>query len=264
VTVIVVLALGIGINVATLGLLYRYYVSPLPFPQGGRIVNVYFTANQPIPPGMSIPVWQQLNKGVPALADSGLYREQGYNVVLGNRQSRLNGVAATASVFSTLDVRPALGRVFGPQSNKPGRRPVVVLSYGLWQRLFDGKPSAIGHALKLNGKLFTVIGVMPKRFNFPTARVALWTPYIVTQSDQGADMLTAFHFRMVGRLAPGKSQAELLTQASRVLKNEIANFPGRHSSYFLLGKEKPFGRLLFPGAAHVNSESGHGDHGGMK
>ncbi len=224
-TVIVVLALGIGINVATLGLLYRYYVSPLPFPQGGKIVSVYFTANQPTPKAMSIPTWQRLKKGAPALADSGLYDKQGYNLVIGSRQRRLVGIEATASVFSTLAVRPRLGRVFGPDSNEPGAQPVVVLSYGLWQQLFGGKPSAIGKTLKLNGKLFTVIGVMPKRFNFPTAQAALWTPYTITAFDQNAHMLTAFHFQMVGRLAAGASRAAFLAQADRVLKNEIANFP---------------------------------------
>lgn len=224
-TVIVVLALGIGINVATLGLLYRYYVSPLPYPQGDRIVNVYFTANQPIPRGMSIPTWQRLKKGAPALADSGLYTTQGYNLVLGSRESRLNGIEATASTFSTLGVQPVLGRVFGPQSNKPDAQPVVVLSYRLWQRMFSGQASAIGKTLHLNGKLFTVIGVMPKNFNFPTAQTALWTPYTVTAFDQHADMLTNWGFHMVARLAPGESIANFLAQADRVLKNEIANFP---------------------------------------
>ncbi|HEX5314477.1 MAG TPA: ABC transporter permease, partial [Gammaproteobacteria bacterium] len=220
-TVIVVLALGIGINVATLGLLYRYYVSPLPFPEGGRMLNVYFTSNQPTPPLMSIPTWQRLKKGAPALADSGLYRDQGYNVMSGGRQSRINGIEATASVFSTLGVQPAVGRVFGPASNKPGARPVVVLSYRLWQTLFGGKSSAVGQTLELNGKLFTVIGVMPKDFNFPTAQAALWTPQIITAFDQDADMLTAWSDSMVARLAPGATRTQLLAQADRVLKNEI-------------------------------------------
>ena len=224
-TVVLILGLGIGINVATLGLLYRYYVSPLPFPQGGRIASVYFTANQPIPRAMSIPTWQRLKKGAPALADSGLYRSQGYNLVRGRHESRLNGIVATASVFSTLGVQPVLGRVFGPQSNQPGAQPVVVLSYPLWQSLFGGQPSALGKTLKLNGKLFTVIGVMPRNFRFPTAQTALWTPRIITAGAREADMLTALHDQMVARLAPGQSMHAFRMQADAVLKREIANFP---------------------------------------
>ncbi|MGH8274274.1 MAG: ABC transporter permease [Gammaproteobacteria bacterium] len=224
-TVVLILGLGIGINVATLGLLYRYYVSPLPYPQGGRIVNVYFTANQPIPKAMSIPTWQRLKKGAPALADSGLYSTEGYNLARGSHTLRLNGTAATASVFSTLGVHPLIGRVFGPTANKEGAKPVVVLSYRLWQNLFSGQTSALGKTLKLNGKLFTVIGVMPRSFHFPTMQTALWTPRVIGASEQEADMLTALHDQMVARLAPGQSLHDFTVQAGTVLKNEIANFP---------------------------------------
>ncbi len=224
-TVVLILGLGIGINVATLGLLYRYYVSPLPWPQGGRMVSVYFTANQPTPKAMSIPTWQRLRAGAPALADSGLFRTKGYNLVRGSHLMRLNGVTATASVFSTLGVKPLLGRVFGPGSDKRGAKPVVVLSYRLWQRLFGGRHSAIGKTLKLNGKLFTVIGVMPRDFNFPTDHAALWTPRTIVPFEQDADNLTAFHDRMVARLAPGQSIHAFKTQAQAVLEKEIANFP---------------------------------------
>lgn len=227
-TVVLILGLGIGINVATLGLLYRYYVSPLPYPQGGRILSVYFTANRPVLAAlqrMSVPTWQRLQKGAPALVDSGLYARRGYNLVRDGRLSRVNGTEATASVFSTLGVHPVLGRVFGPQSNKPGAKPVVVLSYRLWQTLFDGMASAIGETLHLNGKLYSVIGVMPKGFNFPTAQSALWTPQTLDDFDQNADMLTAFGYHMVGRLAQGASVNSFTTQANAVLEREIANFP---------------------------------------
>ncbi len=224
-TVVLILGLGIGINVATLGLLYRYYVSPLPWPQGGRIVSTYFTANQPIPRAMSIPTWQRLQKGTPALADSGLYKTRGYNLARGTQTLRLNGVSATASVFSTLGVQPMLGRVFDSGSMQKGAKPVVVLSYRLWQSLFSGKPGAIGKTLNLNGKLFTVIGVMPRDFNFPSAQTALWTPRIISKSEENAHMLTSLHDQMVARLAPGATLAEFRAQADTVLTNEIDHFP---------------------------------------
>ena len=224
-TVILILGLGIGINVATLGLFYRYYVSPLPWPDGNRVVTAYFTANQSIPKAMSIPTWQRLRKGAPAMADSGLYNTRGYNLTRGGRTLRLDGAVATASVFSTLGVQPVLGRVFAPDSDKPGARPVVVLSYRLWQKLFSGEPSAVGKTLRLNGKLFTVTGVMPSNFNFPSSKTALWTPLVITGFSQKADMLTALHDQMVARLAPGQSIKELESQANAVLKNEIAHFP---------------------------------------
>lgn len=225
VTVVLILGLGIGINVATLGLLYRYYVSPLPWPGGNRVTSVYFTSNQAWHKAMSIPVWQRLKKEAPALSSSGLYRPRGYNLALGSQTERLNGAVATASIFTTLGVHPALGRFFGAAADQPGAKPVVVLSYSLWHSLFDGARSAIGKALRLDGKLFTVIGVMPKGFNFPTAQAALWTPRTILPSEKEADMLTALHDQMIGRLAPGASLHAFLTQANAALKKEIANFP---------------------------------------
>lgn len=225
IAVIVILALGIGINVATLGLLYRYYVSPLPYKQGGQLISVYFTASSPIPQTISITSWEHLKKDAPALADSGLYRDVGYNIVRANRQSRFNGIEATASMFSTLGVQPLLGRTFGPDSNRPGAQPVVILSYELWQSLFDGMPSAIGQTLQLSGRLFTVIGVMPANFNFPNAQAALWTPVIITAGDQDPRWLTNWNYGMVGRLRPGASLAAFRAQADVVIKNEIANYP---------------------------------------
>ncbi len=224
-TVIVVLGLGIGANVATLGLLYRYYVSPLPYPHGDQVLNVSLTSHRTTDWGISIPIWRRLQKGVPSLANSGLYQTHGYNFVRDNRLRRLSGTETTASLFSTLGVHPLLGRVFGSDSNKSGAQPVVILSYRLWQTLFDGNSSAIGQTLKLNGKLFSVIGVMPKHFNFPTAQSLLWTPKIITEQNGNAYQFSAFFYQMVVRLAPGNSKNTFLTQANVVLKNEIANFP---------------------------------------
>ncbi len=233
-TVVLILGLGIGINVATLGLLYRYYVSPLPWPHGNRIVTVHYTASQPIPRAMSVPTWELLRKHAPALTDSGLYRTRGYNLAHDGQMRRIDGAEATASVFSTLRVQPILGRVFGPESDQTGRKPVAVLSYRLWQSLFSGNPAAIGKTLKLNGKLFTVIGVMPRDFNFPTAGTLVWTPRVFLPYEKRPDMMTTLRDEMVGRLAPGRSIRELQAQANAVVQHELAGFGSKATS--ILGR----------------------------
>lgn len=221
-TVVAILGLGIGINVATLGLLYRYYVSPLPYPQGGRIAAVFFVAGKTSTgETISVPTYEYLRKNVSALADAGLYRTAGYNLVRKGHAQRLEGAEATASVFTTLGVRPILGRVFGPQSDRPGGKPVAVLSYRLWQQLFAGRRSALGRSLKLNGRLYTVIGVMPKAFDFPTAQAELWTPRVIQAYELKPDMLTSFFDQMIVRLKPGHSVGELVTQVNAAFKNEV-------------------------------------------
>ena len=219
-TVVLILGLGIGINVATLGLLYRYYVSPLPYARGGRIASVYFAADTPTGKSMSVPTYLQLRKRVPALADAGLYRPTGYNLVHGNETRRLQGAELTASVFSTLGMQALLGRVFEPKSDNPGAKPVAVISYRLWQSLFGGKRSALGATLHLDGKLYTVIGVMPKDFAFPTAQAALWTPRVIQAYERQPDLMTSFMDKMVVRLAPGSTLHRLTSQANAALQAE--------------------------------------------
>lgn len=238
IAVIVILALGIGVNVATLGLLYRYYISPMPYPEGNRLVKVYFAINNPVVTGrqeMSVPIWLALKKDTPALAVSGIYDEKGYNLTRASSELRLQGTEASASLFMTLDVQPLLGRVFGPQSMQPGAQPIMVLSYRLWQTLFGGKASAIGQTLQLNGKLFTVIGVMPPQFNFPTERAQLWTPRIITADDRNSG--TALDVTMIGRLAPSVPLASVNTQANAVLGRLIASGPAAAAA--LLRKYDP-------------------------
>ncbi|MGH8279997.1 MAG: ABC transporter permease [Gammaproteobacteria bacterium] len=220
IAVILILALGIGLNVATLGLLYRYYVSPLPYPQGGRVATVYMAANVPAGDKLSVPTYEALRKRAPALADAGLYRAIGYNLVRGGQSRRLEGAQMTASAFTTLGVQPVLGQAFNPATDKPGAQPVVVLSYRLWQSLFDGKRSALGATLHLNGKLYTVIGVMPKDFAFPTTQAELWTPRVIEANELGPNMVLSFTDNIVVRLAPGASLQQLTTQANAVLIGE--------------------------------------------
>src|SRR5262249_33463467 len=83
-----------------------------------------------------------------------------------------NGRDATAELFDVLGTRPALGRVFAPDDDKPGATPVVVLSHALWERRFGGDPSVIGRSIGIDDRSHTIVGVMPKGFRFPSDTVA--------------------------------------------------------------------------------------------
>jgi len=219
------MALAIGVNVATLSLLYRFYITPLPYKGGSRILNVEMTSHRTTAEEVSIPIWMHIQSGARALADSGIYQEQGYNLVRNGQINRVNGIEATASVFSTLGVKPLIGRAFGPESSEPGAKPVVVLSYRLWRTLYSSDKSTLGQTLQMNGKLFTVIGVMPRNFNFPTAESLLWTPIIITPYLKNVYQFDAIFYHMIGRLAPGQSVDTFLSQANVALTNEINKFP---------------------------------------
>ncbi|HEX6833824.1 MAG TPA: ABC transporter permease, partial [Rudaea sp.] len=120
--------------------------------------------------GVSIPDYLDRRDGADALADSALYHPQSYNLNVQGAPERLNGAVATPSLFSTLGVSAALGRVFNDDEGKIGNDRVAVLSFALWKNVFGGDPGLIGRDVLMNGANYRVVGVMPNRSSFPIAR----------------------------------------------------------------------------------------------
>lgn len=226
IAVLLILALGIGANTATLNLLYGYLLAPLPYPHADRLVNVYFTSHAvPGNLGMSYPTYFDLRAQTTAMAEAGMYQSESLNLVAGTRAVHARGAAVSASLFTTLGVRPLLGRVFGAHANQPGAAGAVVLSYRLWSQLFDRNPAALGRSLMLDDTAYTVIGVMPANFQFPDSDTDLWLPEVFTPARYSAHNLTSWNYVMIARLAPGMSAAQLDIQSRAVLEREIVHFP---------------------------------------
>jgi predicted permease len=224
--VVAILALGIGANTATLDLMYGYLLAPLPYPHASRLVNVYFTGPQmPGNLGMSYPAYFDLRAQTTAMAHAGMYQPRNLDLVVGGRAEHVRGAAVSASLFTTLDVRPRLGRVFGSRANRPGAAREVVLSDRLWSRLFNHDPAVLGRVVTLNHAAYTVIGVMPAAFQFPDPATDLWLPKAISGFDHDPGNLTAWNDTLIVRLAPGASASRLATQSQAVLEREIAHFP---------------------------------------
>lgn len=224
--VVLILALGIGANTATLNLLYGYILAPLPYPHADRLVSLYFTAKDiPGNLGMSYPTYFSLRADTTGMLDAGMAESQSLNLVSGRTLEHVHGAALSASMFTTLAVRPILGRLFGARANEPGAARQVLLSEPLWRRLFDRSPAVLGRAVHLNGRLYTVIGVMPRTFQVPDAQTDLWVPEVIGPFDRNRHNLTAWGETMIARLAPGVSPAQLAVRAQAALQREFAHFP---------------------------------------
>ncbi|HEX5459747.1 MAG TPA: ADOP family duplicated permease [Steroidobacteraceae bacterium] len=224
--VLMILALGIGANTATLNLIYGYLLAPLPYPDAGRLVNVYFTSLQTTGnQGMSYPTYFDLRAHTTGMVDAGMYEGSDLNLVAGGQAQHVRGAAVSASLFTTLEVHPLLGRVFGPSSNRPGAAHSVVLSYRLWSRVFDRNSNVVGRVITLNDLAYTVIGVMPQAFRFPGPVTDLWLPEEISGFHHDPHNLTAWDHAMVARLAPGVTADQLSTQSQALLEREIAHFP---------------------------------------
>ena len=168
VTAIAVLALtlGIGANTAIFSVINAVLIKPLPYPQPDRVVRVYEKSAKFDQMSISYPNfldWQKQNQLFEAIS---VFRYQGFNVTGAQGPERIQGRMISASFFTVLGVQPVIGRSILPEEDRPGGPLSVVISYALWQRRFGGDPNLIGKPIIINGKDYTIVGVMPANFRF--------------------------------------------------------------------------------------------------
>src|SRR5262249_39442825 len=147
---VLTLALGIGANSAIFSVIDGLLLRPLPYPDSGQLVYVYNTypkMNLEIA-GTSIPDYLDRRERAEALADLAMYRNESFNLAEQGAPQRLVGLVATPSLFSTLGVSAALGRVFGPETGEPGNEHVVLLSDATWRNQFGADRGIVGRDIR--------------------------------------------------------------------------------------------------------------------
>lgn len=216
------LALGVGANTAIFSVINAVLLRSLPYQESERLV--LYNERSPQMEGMSIswPNYTDWRAQQRIFEEMGVYNRGDYNLTGEGQPERIQAGQVTASLFRTLRVQAAQGRVFTDEEDKPGGPPVVVLSHGLWQRRFGGDPQVIGKTLSFNDRGYTVIGVMPQGFRFPS-RVEMWVP-VGQLSDQPSWKQRGNHPGLYGvaRLKPGatveQARAEMDTIAAGLEK----------------------------------------------
>jgi hypothetical protein len=168
--VILALALGIGANTAIFSVVNSVLLRPLPYAESDRLV--FLNEKSAVLDEMSISYpnfedWRAQNQSFERI---GVYNRASYNLTGNGEAERIVTGQVSADLFSVLRVNPLLGRVFTNDEDKPGGSPVVVLGYGLWQRRFGGQANVLNQPITLNGKSYTVIGIMPQDYQYP----AVW------------------------------------------------------------------------------------------
>ena len=219
---ILVMALGIGANVALFTIVRSVLLKPLPFRDPGRLMRLYErTLDDQFPFNQNAAgvyaEWKKENKSFTAL---GICGYAGYNLSGTGGQLPETVRAATFSwdFLPLLGVEPALGRNFGQADDKPSAQGTVMLSWGLWKRRFGGDPSILGHTILLDAKAYTVIGVMPAWFAYPEQAIQLWTPVYYKESPKLMAALDDHDFRVIGRLRDGVTPQQAVTELSLITK----------------------------------------------
>ena len=210
-------ALGIGVNTAMFSVINAVMLRPLPFPQPAQLVDVAeldLRPGQPRVPGSaSWPNFFDWRTRATSFSGVSAYHDSAFTMLVGGRSVHTPGAVVSADFFTTLGVPPTLGRGFRADEERAGS-DVVILSDSLWRSEFGAARSAIGSTLSLNGRPFTIIGVMPPAFRFPIRVPApqLW----VTVADDaralpGDEPMTtqrgAHYIGVVGRLRPAVTLA---------------------------------------------------------
>jgi putative ABC transport system permease protein len=223
--VIIALALGIGANTAIFSVVNAVLLRPLPYDEADRLV--FLNEKSPVLDEMSISYpnftdWRNQNQSFEKM---GVYNRASYNLTGAGEAERIVTGQVSADLFSVLRVNALHGRVFTNEEDKPGGTPVVVLSYGLWQRRFGGQTNIVGQAITLNGKSYTVIGIMPESYLYPS-RVEMWVP-VGQLSDQPSWQQRGNHPGLFGvaRLKPGVT----FEQAEADMNNIAANLEKQYA-----------------------------------
>jgi putative ABC transport system permease protein len=222
-TAILTLALGIGATTAIFSVVKAVLLAPLPYNNPGRIVAVW-TANaaqggQPLPSTAGdFAIWKQRSGVFEDLAPS--YDNEQTLTGQGSPQF-LIGYAVSASYLRILGVAPQLGRLYTDQEDSAGGPKLALLSDHLWRATFHSDPSIVNKAITLDGNAYTVLGVMPPGFNYPSS-VEIWTPSNIAPS--AYDDFSHTYIRILGRLRPGVT----LAQAQKTLNDVEAQVATEH------------------------------------
>jgi predicted permease len=218
--VVGMLALGIAGNAAIFSIFNGLFLRPLPFPEAQQLIDLDETA----PKwnlhyvGVSNPdfyLWRSNNSTFDGMA---FFTQSSFNLSDRGNAQRLIGANVTYDLLNVLRLKPALGRNFLPEEDRPGGAKVTMLGYDLWQRMFQGDRNVLGRVLQLDNESFTVVGVLPREAVLPD-KCELWTPLA---ADPDPKKGTGWYLSGVGRMKQGVSPEQAQADLLRVHKSVIA------------------------------------------
>ncbi|HKP87591.1 MAG TPA: ABC transporter permease [Blastocatellia bacterium] len=234
VVAVITLALGIGANSAIFSLVNGLLLRPLPYSDSERLAIIWTHS-----PGANVDKdWPSPGQFSAIISQNNVFEQIAIargtivNLTGQGTPERLGVVQTSSNLFSILGATPALGRVFLPEEDEPGKPPTAILSYGLWQRLFGGDPNVIDQAITLSGRSYTVVGVMPATFSLsyevmPTvgaiaeADLLLPLPMSAERMNSQGDE----NYNLMARLKPGATITEAQAELDMVAHNLEQQYP---------------------------------------
>jgi putative ABC transport system permease protein len=225
-TTILTLAVCLGANAAIFTVVYSVLLRPLPVPGSDRIVamgDVYPTVTPNDILSNTAPSYFDRLEAVTTLEEQAMFTRWSDTITIDGVPEEVRGMKATPSLFRLMQVAPALGRALIDAEGEVGEEQKIILSHGLWQRLYGGDPAVVGRDLRLGwtGQLYTIVGVMPRGFSFFDPEVQFWIPLAFTPAQMSDDARTRYGYYHVGRI---RSDATIGHVQAQVDALNAANF----------------------------------------
>src|SRR5258708_417372 len=248
VTVVLTLALGVGATTAMVSRVECVLLRLLPFQDADRLVLLGDHLGGR--PGMSVRAREieTYTLATGAFSSLGGYITTSFELYGGAQPEQINAARLNSQMFTTLGVEPILGRVFTPQEDH-ARQPVAVISYALWTDHYNRDRHVLGASIMLDRKPYSLIGVMPRGFEFPLKlgrlyQAQLWVP-LSLNPDELSDQHSGFWgYHMIARLKDGVSLSQAAQDADRVAHQIMRDFPASMSAIQIQGDVRPLGETV--------------------
>jgi predicted permease len=238
-TIVLTLALGIGATTAIFSLVEGILLRPLPFSNPDRLVLLgdHVGGNKGI--GVTAREIATYQSAASAFSSIGGFTGEGFELSGGTKPEEITGARMTAGVFPTLGVRPLLGRVFTVQEDD-AHLPLVVISYAVWLNRFHRDPNVLGKSIDLDRRSYSIIGVMPRSFEFPLQngqldQTQLWVPMSLMPDELTDENAGLWGFKLVGRLKDRVTARQAAQDADRVAQQVMRNFPANMAAIRITG-----------------------------
>jgi putative ABC transport system permease protein len=217
---VLTLALGVGSNTAVFGLFDRFLLRPLPYPDAGRLFQVFCAdarnGRTPLAPADYLDIQAQAR----TFHSLAAYEFADTTLTGDGPPQRLSGLRVSGTFFQTVRVQAMRGRVLAIEDDQPGQGEAIVLSHGLWKRRFAGDVDILGRTLTIDGHPTTVVGVLPARFDrfLQFRSIDVWRPLVLSEDDRTHRSTARLQVlgRLDSRVAPTQAVAELNTLAAHL------------------------------------------------
>jgi len=249
-TIVLTLALGIGATTAIFSLVEGVLLRPLPLRDPQHLVLLGDRLGDGLQLGVTAVEVATYEHATLAFSSMGAYITTSWELSGGPLSESVNGARLTASVFPTLGIAPIVGRVFTQQEDE-AHAPVAVISYALWLNRFHRDPHVAGATITLDRRNYTIVGVMPRSFEFPllpgrVGQAQLWVPMSFT-ADELSPSAGSWGTHLVARLKDGTTVPEAARDANRIAQQVMRDFPPELTAIHIRGDVLPLRESIVAG-----------------